>query len=211
MMARTRPTLLDLVVALASGAAGAYASGRKDVAAALPGVAIAAALVPPLCVAGAGIALSRSDIAGGALLLFSTNLIAISMAGAVVFLLLGFRPTEERERQRRFRQGLAASLVLLLAVSVPLGLFLVSTVRENQRQQAVARVLSQEARTADARLVEFEIQPQGSGFYVVATFYAPRPPDRSTVTRIQGELTRSLEVPVRLEILVVPIARVPAD
>jgi uncharacterized hydrophobic protein (TIGR00271 family) len=211
MMSRTQPTLLDLIVALASGAAGAYASGRRDVAAALPGVAIAAALVPPLCVGGAGIALARSDIAGGGLLLFSTNLIAISFAGAVIFLLLGFRPTEERERQRRFRQGLAASVVLLLAVSIPLGLFLVSTIQDGRRQQVVSRILSQEATTADARLIEFEIQPQAGGFYVVATLYAPRPPDRSTVGRLQDELSRSFRAPVRLEIVVVPIIRVPAD
>ncbi|NIN68813.1 MAG: DUF389 domain-containing protein, partial [Anaerolineae bacterium] len=48
ILARTSPNLLDLLIALASGAAGAYAVSRKDVSAALPGVAIAAALVPPL-------------------------------------------------------------------------------------------------------------------------------------------------------------------
>lgn len=56
ILARTHPTLLDLGVALASGAAGAYALGRKEVAAALPGVAIAAALMPPVCTVGIGLA-----------------------------------------------------------------------------------------------------------------------------------------------------------
>lgn len=212
MMARAHPTLLDLIVALASGAAGAYASGRKEVAAALPGVAIAAALVPPLCVAGAGIALSRPDVAGGALLLFITNLIAISMAGAIIFLLLGFRPTrDEHERQRRFRQGLAVTLALALIISVPLGFFLVKTVREGQRKQAVVEVLDQEANAIGARFVNSEMQPVDQGFRVVATFYAPEPPDRNTVKRIQGELSRAIGAPVRLEIIVVPIARVPAE
>ena len=55
ILSRTAPTLLDLCVALASGAAAAYALARKEVAAALPGVAIAAALVPPLCVVGYGV------------------------------------------------------------------------------------------------------------------------------------------------------------
>ena len=212
MMARTHPTLLDLIVALASGAAGAYAIARKEVAAALPGVAIAAALVPPLCVVGAGIALARSDVAGGALLLFVTNLIAISLAGAIVFLLLGFRPTpDERERQRRFRQGLAVSLVLLLAISVPLGFFLVQTVRDGQRQQAVSEALTREAPAMDAILVDFEVDREDGSFQVVATYYAPKPPDRSTVKRIQGALSGAIGAPVRLEVIVVPVARVPAE
>ena len=77
IMARTRPSVLDLGVALASGAAGAYALCRKNVSAGLAGVAIAAALVPPLTTVGIGVALGRGDIAGGALLLLLTNLIAI--------------------------------------------------------------------------------------------------------------------------------------
>jgi uncharacterized hydrophobic protein (TIGR00271 family) len=212
IMARTHPTLLDLIVALASGAAGAYAIGRKEVAAALPGVAIAAALVPPLCVVGAGIALGRPQVAGGALLLFVTNLVAISMAGAILFLLLGFRPTpEERERQRRFRQGLAVSLILLLLISVPLGFFLVQTVRDGQRHQTVSEVLTQETLALGAFLVDFTIDQDGKSFRVEATLYAPQPPDRNTVKRVQDNLSRAIGEPVHLEIVVIPIARVPAD
>jgi uncharacterized hydrophobic protein (TIGR00271 family) len=65
IMARTEPSAIDLLVALASGAAGAYALSRKWVAAALPGVAISAALVPPLCVVGYGLASSEFPVAGG--------------------------------------------------------------------------------------------------------------------------------------------------
>jgi len=212
MVARTRPTLLDLIVALASGAAGAYAIGRKEVAAALPGVAIAAALVPPLCVAGAGIALARSDVAGGGLLLFITNWVAISLAGAVVFLLLGFRPApDERERQRRFWQGLAVSLTLLLAISIPLGVFLAQTVREGQRQQAVAEVLTRQARGLGATLADFDLQREGRSFYVEATLYAPSPPDRNAVKGMQNALSQAIGAPVRLEVVVIPVARVPAE
>jgi uncharacterized hydrophobic protein (TIGR00271 family) len=211
IMSRTHPTLLDLIVALASGAAGAYAIGRKDVAAALPGVAIAAALVPPLCVVGAGISLSRSEVAGGALLLFITNLISISLAGAIVFLLLGFRPAEERERQRRFRQGLAVSVVLLLAISVPLGFFLVNTVQDGRRQRVVSEILTQEALTLGGRLVESSIQQLDGEFSVMATYYAPKPPDRTTVKRVQDELSQAIRAPVHLEVVVVPIAQVTAD
>jgi uncharacterized hydrophobic protein (TIGR00271 family) len=211
IMSRTHPTLLDLIVALASGAAGAYAIGRKDVAAALPGVAIAAALVPPLCVVGAGISLSRSEVAGGALLLFITNLVSISLAGAIVFLLLGFRPTEARERRRRFRQGLAVSVVLLLAISIPLGFFLVNTIQDGRRQRVVSQVLTQEAVTLGGRLVESSIEENEGLYSVMATFYAPKPPDRTTVKCIQDELSQEIRAPVHLEVVVVPVAEVTAD
>jgi uncharacterized hydrophobic protein (TIGR00271 family) len=212
MMARTNPTLLDLIVAMASGAAGAYAIARKDVAAALPGVAIAAALVPPLGVLGAGIALARPEVAGGALLLFVTNLIAISVAGAIVFLLLGFHTfPDERERRRHFRQALAVSLVLVLVVSIPLAFFLVKTVRDGQRQQTVTQILTREAEALGATLVDAPVERQAKGFHVVATLYAPQTPDRSTVRRIQDELSRAVRAPVSLEIVVVPVARVPAE
>lgn len=212
MIARTHPTLLDLTVALASGAAGAYAIARKEVAAALPGVAIAAALVPPLGVVGTGIALARPEVAGGALLLFVTNLIAISLAGALVFLLLGFRPMpDERERQRNFRRGLAVSLVLLVVISVPLGFLLVKTVHDSQLQETVTEVLMQQAPALGATLVDTTIEREQTGFHVVATFYAPQAPDRSAVKDIQDQLGRAIQSPVRLEIVVIPVARVPAE
>ena len=92
MLARTRPTPFDLGVALAGGAAAAYALAQPKLSAALPGVAIATALMPPLCAVGIGVAVGNLEVALGALLLFLTNLAAISFAGIMVFVLLGFRP-----------------------------------------------------------------------------------------------------------------------
>jgi len=123
ILLRTHPNLLDLGVALASGAAGAYALCRKEVSAALPGVAIAAALVPPLATIGIGLAHWNGAVAGGALLLFVTNLVAIGGAGGMVFLWLGFRPIPGKEARRRvFQGGVAGTVLLLIGVSVPLGL-----------------------------------------------------------------------------------------
>ena len=93
MLLRTQPSPFDLVIALAGGAAATYALARPRLSAALPGVAIATALMPPLCVVGIGISLQRSDVYMGALLLFLTNLVAISFASILVFAFLGFRPS----------------------------------------------------------------------------------------------------------------------
>ncbi|MEO0459045.1 MAG: TIGR00341 family protein, partial [Cyanobacteria bacterium P01_A01_bin.114] len=71
---RTSPTLIDLVIARAAGAAGSFAKTRRGVADALPGVAIAVALVPPLSVIGIGLALASQSVTVGSTVLFTTNL-----------------------------------------------------------------------------------------------------------------------------------------
>ena len=88
---RAQPSFFDLGVALAGGAAGAYAVAQIKGAAAVIGVAIATALMPPLCTVGIGLAIEDGAIAQGASLLFLTNLVAILFAALVVFVGLGFR------------------------------------------------------------------------------------------------------------------------
>lgn len=99
IMARTQPTLLDLIVALFSGGVGSVATCKqvKGVAASLPGVAIAVALMPPLCVVGYGIgtyvSLNSTQglmVAKGGALLFTTNLVAIIFTAMIVFFFVQF-------------------------------------------------------------------------------------------------------------------------
>jgi uncharacterized hydrophobic protein (TIGR00271 family) len=92
VQARTRPNPLDLGIALAGGAIGAYAVARMRDSAALPGVAIATALMPPLCTVGIGLAVGDRGVWGGALLLFATNLAAIVFTAGLVFWALGLGP-----------------------------------------------------------------------------------------------------------------------
>ncbi len=87
--ARGAPDVLDLGIAIASGMAAAYAMGRPKVGATLAGVAIAAALVPPLAVVGIALTNNRLLIAGNAAILLVTNLVAIILGAAIVFRLLG--------------------------------------------------------------------------------------------------------------------------
>ncbi len=119
--ARTEPGLLDLGVALAAGAAGAFVAARHTGSDALPGVAIAVSLVPPLATVGICLEQGRIDDAGGALILFTTNLAAIIVVASVVFLLSGARPIAEGvDEQRRMRVGVAAATIALVLISLPL-------------------------------------------------------------------------------------------
>lgn len=91
MLKRNWPGMLDLFVAFVSGLAAAYSSSRPNLLAALPGVAIAASLVPPIATSGLALALSDYDLVGGAMLLFLTNRVAIVLAAAVVIWCVGVR------------------------------------------------------------------------------------------------------------------------
>lgn len=90
MADRIRPNLIDLGVAIAAGIAAAVAVTRQEVADALPGVAIAVALVPPLCVSGISLSMGVTEAFLGSLLLFGINLLAIILSAVFVFLVSGY-------------------------------------------------------------------------------------------------------------------------
>lgn len=119
---RIQPTLIDLVIAIAAGAAGAFAMSRPDVSDSLPGVAVAIALVPPLAVVGLMISQNDWDQALGALLLFTTNLVAILLVGALVFVLTGVVPVFQlSQNARRVKLSLGMASILAVAVIAVLG------------------------------------------------------------------------------------------
>jgi uncharacterized hydrophobic protein (TIGR00271 family) len=117
---RGLPSFLDLVVALVSGVAAAYAMGRPNLLSALPGVAIAAALVPPLATSGMSVALSNWKLMQGSLLLFLTNIVAIVLGTTITFWLVGLNG-ERRDRlaphwPRWLLFGLVLFTILLTAI-----------------------------------------------------------------------------------------------
>ena len=121
VLARTQPDIKDLVVALAAGAAGAYATVRADVSSSLPGVAVAVALVPPVASVGITLESGERTLAEGALLLYLTNLAAIVFASIVVFVATGFVPPR-RLSQNLLRLTMASvgTVVVVVLVAVPL-------------------------------------------------------------------------------------------
>ncbi|MEG4863964.1 MULTISPECIES: DUF389 domain-containing protein [unclassified Microcoleus] len=119
ILARTQPNLLDLVIALFSGAVGAVAICKeaKGVVTSIPGVSIAVALMPPLCVVGYGIGMAVSlspgsglAVARGGGLLFFTNLVAITFMAMLVFLVLHIDSFPVRERVRLWRESNGESI-----------------------------------------------------------------------------------------------------
>lgn len=113
MASRNMPGFIDLMVALVSGIAAAYALGRPNLMSAIPGVAIAAALVPPLATSGLALALGDLILAAGSTLLFLTNMVAIVLAGSVVFWLVGVRPPNNDRQMKHWSRWLMLGLILV--------------------------------------------------------------------------------------------------
>jgi uncharacterized hydrophobic protein (TIGR00271 family) len=123
ILARTSPSLLDLGIAIAAGLAGGYVLTHKGSGSSLPGVAIAVALVPPLATVGVTLRLGAYDLAAGALLLYTTNLVAIVLSASVVMMVSGFVPDHIRSLAKgKFGVRLLPWAIALVAVAVPLAI-----------------------------------------------------------------------------------------
>jgi uncharacterized hydrophobic protein (TIGR00271 family) len=208
IMSRTQPTLLDLTVALASGMAGAYALARKEVSVALPGVAIAAALMPPLGVAGLGLSLGKAHVAGGAFLLFLANIASISLAGVLIFILLGIRPqTWQPETQRRIRRGLIGFAFLVVVIAIPLGVIMGGIARDTARWHTIEEVLLEDMSAQGGDLVEFEYRTEEDELAVVASVRSAHPITQERVDALAAVLEEHVNQPVTLEMVTLPVVR----
>lgn len=190
MLARGEPSLLDMGVALASGAAGAYAMARRDIPAALVGVAIAAALVPPLCTIGLALSFGEFSLAYGAGLLFLTNIVSISLAGAGMFAWLGLRP----RRDAHTTQQLLISLIVLGLLALPLASTF-SDVVENGRQTRIAREVLVD-QFADADVIDVQLH----GGEVTATIRGEMLITRNEVRNAEAAIEQRLERDIDLKI-----------
>lgn len=143
---RTSPNLDDLIVAIAAGAAGAFAYSRSDVASSLPGVAIAIALVPPLSVVGVTLSQGEWNSAAGASLLFLTNLLSILLAGGAVFALLNLSGASikgkdlSKTKQRKVYTYIGIGVLL---VTVPLAVATFSVAKSSAVQSKISDLTQQ--------------------------------------------------------------------
>lgn len=135
ILARSRPTLLDLGVAIAAGAISGYAKWQPKISGSLAGTAIAVALMPPVCVIGLGLSRLDGALSLGATLLYLTNLLGITLACMLTFLLIGCSAF------RRARKALCLTVLLTTVVAVPLGIGFAQLVRQAQLETSIRRAL----------------------------------------------------------------------
>ncbi|PAX54317.1 DUF389 domain-containing protein [Brunnivagina elsteri] len=117
VLSRSKPTLLDLGIALAAGSISGYAKAQPKISGSLVGTAIAVALMPPICVIGLGLAQANWSLTQGATLLYLTNLLGIILACMLMFLIIGYSPLERAGAALFWTLFLTGVLLLPLSVS----------------------------------------------------------------------------------------------
>ncbi len=209
MVARSAPNLLDLGVALAAGAAGAYALARKQVSSSLPGVAIAVALIPPLATTGMALALEAWRTVLGAGLLFLTNLVGIVAMSSWVFLSMGFQPEgDRRDRLRLFSRGWQGILVMIVLISIPLAIVTVRQLHQLTIQNMVQQALTQELTAwPDARLTDWRYSEEEEVIHLDLEVESETPISHDETLALQEALAQRLGRPVALTLKIVPVVQ----
>ena len=166
LLARTNPTVYDVLIALFGGAAGMFATSKKEGGSTvIPGVAIATALMPPLCTVGYGLAHLDPKFIFGALYLFVINSIFIALATFLVAKYLRFPSVfaEDEVRRRRSRRIIWATLILILVPSV-YSAFLI--VRETNFERNVEALVERNKTVGRSYIFNYDIEKDGKNHSV---------------------------------------------
>ena len=223
ILARVEPNLIDLGIAIASGAAAGLAYSRRSVSNALPGVAIAVALVPPLCVTGISLALDRDvvmdigllygrydrllNLAGGSFLLFLTNLAGIIFCAGLVFLVQGYGSW------RKAFIRLSLTLAILGLLSLPLSVQLQNKLLTNQVLSSLDKFVRTDNKQKDwfrdwvnsVDAFDIYVANRNRKIYIRMNVIAPLGLlSQEDVNLMQEFLSQELEKPVELEINLFP-------
>lgn len=192
ILARTQPTIYDVLIALASGLAGAYALVDEKISPALPGVAIATALVPPLAACGLNISAGNWSLAWGAFLLFLINLIAIEFAAASIFMILGvveFTSIENGSPIKAIIRRLGISFVILLLATAFVTQTLITIINEKKLDNQIRTVLTEQLNTyAGARLSDIKWSQNQTTLDIRAVVITPQEFDPQRVASLQKAL-----------------------
>jgi uncharacterized hydrophobic protein (TIGR00271 family) len=203
-LARTRPSLLDLFVALATGFLAGYAKVRRDIGGALFGVAVSISLIPPLCVVGIGLAHLKPEIYLGASLLFLTNLVSILFTGVLAFLLI---------RLSQFRKSLKSLIfpgISILLLAIPLTFTLLAI----RQRKVVEQELSELLRTGTYTFQKLAIANINTDVYAkpVAVIVNVHGQEGDITTKqvmlVEELLERKIGEPVALTVNLTPIVEI---
>ena len=201
MLSRTKPGLADLAVAVLAGFAGAYALIDEKISPALPGVAIATAIVPPLGNSGLCLAFGAYSGALGSFLLFFTNFISILLVSSLLFYRAGIhRAAGVKSPHRIFRKvGLAAvGFVIMVLV---LGHSLLGILRDRVAEHEIKKLLTVElAAYTPTGIDELLTNVRDGELHAMAQIHTPVNVDPGVIHRLEDQLAEKLQMPVKLVI-----------
>jgi uncharacterized hydrophobic protein (TIGR00271 family) len=210
ILSRTQPTLVDLGIAFASGAAGAYIMCHKKKSSVLPGVAIATAIMPPLCVVGTGLVLNEYNVALGGFLLFLTNLIAINLSSAIVFKLSGFTTRDEIDELKKQtllkmnQRRLIISITAFILITIPLSYFMYTTISQEKTKKLIDDSLNQTISTFNnVDLVDYTYSLNNNKYVINAVVRSVNKLDGNQVILLENGLEKKLGKPTEVKMKVI--------
>ena len=200
VVSRINPNIIDMGIALAAGAAGAFASVNKRVSASIAGVAIAVALVPPLGVVGLTLHEGMYGDAFGAFTLFLTNLVSIILAAMIVFALTGFAPVSKmKENAIEIKRVAMTVVIAVILIAIPLAFTVTSVLataaRQTNAQNAVETWLEP---TPDLVLNSVEVKGSNVSIILTGAQGFPEVPD------LEDALAEAFGTPVTITVEQIP-------
>jgi uncharacterized hydrophobic protein (TIGR00271 family) len=199
MLALTEPTLLDLLVAGLAGFAGTYAMIDARLSPALPGVAIATSIMPPLANTGLCLAVGAYHGAWGSFLLFLANFLTILLVSAATFVAAGVSPGIARAEKWDFPRRFGVAIAAFFLVTGLLTHTLVRIVKDRYLSGSIKETLAtQFAQFPSTSLSSVIHQVYQDRLYVLATVRTPRVISPDKVKAIQETLANALNRPTEL-------------
>ncbi|OCQ96600.1 hypothetical protein BCD64_01510 [Nostoc sp. MBR 210] len=135
IISRSRPTLLDLGIAVAAGGISGFAKVQPKISESLAGTAIAVALMPPICVIGLGLSQLNPSLSIGATILYLTNLLGITLSCMLTFLITGCTSFH------RAKKALVWTLALTFIILIPLSFSFFQLIRQSRLEVSLRQAL----------------------------------------------------------------------
>ena len=167
LLARTSPTLYDVLIALCGGAAGILALSTRGKGNVLPGVAIATALMPPLCTAGYGLAMGEWSFFFGAFYLYFINTVFIALSTYIGVRMLRFRPKIAVSKER-IKVVNRTIIGIVFVTMIPATIMTVRIIRESMLDNNIARFLKHELHYPGTQIVSHQKDGEKKLLSVVA-------------------------------------------
>lgn len=190
LLARTSPTIYDVLIAFFGGAAGIVAMGSKSKGNVLPGVAIATALMPPLCTAGYGLATWQLHYFIGATYLFIINSIYIGAATVVGVKLMGYRHKTfiVPERARKVKRMV---MVLVIITAIPSVFLTVSMIRDNSFAMRASQFVEDEFQFPATKVLGYSTKTTKGKREITVTLIGKILPQDSLQLAMNGKLAKA--------------------
>ncbi len=215
ILSRTQPTLIDLLIAIVAGGVSSYAKIHPGIEDAIPGTAIAVALMPPLCVIGLAISQGQWELATGATLLYLTNLIGINLACIAVYVLGGYARSSELARTLSW----GASILLISMLVIPLGVSFLQFTNHARINKSVEELLVHQSVVNKLALVDrpdievdhLKINWQKKTPVVLVAVRATNPITPEEVALVEHNLFQEISTPFKVIFDVTPVTLVESN